>query len=49
VDEAITIARAFFAGTRNAPPHDWLQVPGGAMVAACRLRRLPRLARRGAA
>jgi acetolactate synthase I/II/III large subunit len=32
VDEAITLRGPFFAGTRNAPPHDWLQVPGGAIV-----------------
>jgi acetolactate synthase-1/2/3 large subunit len=31
VDEAITLRGPFFAGTRNAPPHDWLQVPGGAI------------------
>jgi acetolactate synthase-1/2/3 large subunit len=31
VDEAITMRGAFFAGTRHAPPHDWLQVPGGAI------------------
>jgi acetolactate synthase-1/2/3 large subunit len=31
VDEAITLRGPFFAGTKNAPPHDWLQVPGGAI------------------
>ena len=31
VDEAITLRAPFFARTRNAPPHDWLQVPGGAI------------------
>jgi acetolactate synthase I/II/III large subunit len=31
VDEAITLRGPFFGGTRNAPPHDWLQVPGGAI------------------
>jgi len=31
VDEAITMRGPFFAGTRNAAPHDWLQVPGGSI------------------
>jgi acetolactate synthase-1/2/3 large subunit len=31
IDEAITLRAAFFNGTKNAPPHDWLQVPGGAI------------------
>src|SRR6202040_4070573 len=31
VDEAITMRGPFFAGTKTAPPHDWLQVPGGAV------------------
>jgi acetolactate synthase-1/2/3 large subunit len=31
VDEAITLRGPFFAGTKTAPPHDWLQVPGGAV------------------
>src|ERR1700704_2858385 len=31
VDEAITLRAPFFAGTQKAPPHDWLQVPGGAI------------------
>jgi acetolactate synthase I/II/III large subunit len=31
VDEAITLRTPFFAGTQYAPPHDWLQVPGGAI------------------
>ena len=31
VDEAITLRGPFFAATRNAAAHDWLQVPGGAI------------------
>jgi acetolactate synthase-1/2/3 large subunit len=31
VDEAITLRGPFFKATRNAGPHDWLQVPGGAI------------------
>jgi acetolactate synthase-1/2/3 large subunit len=31
VDEAITLRGPFFAGTRNAAAHDWLQVPGGSI------------------
>jgi acetolactate synthase I/II/III large subunit len=31
VDEAITLRTPFFDRTKNAPPHDWLQVPGGAI------------------
>jgi acetolactate synthase-1/2/3 large subunit len=31
VDEAITLRGPFFAGTKTAPPHDWLQIPGGAV------------------
>jgi len=31
VDEAITSRGPFSAGTQKAPPHDWLQVPGGAI------------------
>jgi acetolactate synthase-1/2/3 large subunit len=31
VDEAITLRGPFFAGTKTAPAHDWLQVPGGAV------------------
>ena len=31
VDEAITLRGPFFKATRNAAPHDWLQVPGGAI------------------
>jgi acetolactate synthase-1/2/3 large subunit len=31
VDEAITLRGPFFAGTRSAAPHDWLQVPGGSI------------------
>jgi acetolactate synthase I/II/III large subunit len=31
VDEAITASAAFFSGTRGAPPHDWLDVTGGAI------------------
>src|SRR5215213_7667382 len=31
VDEAITASAAFFSETRGAPPHDWLDVTGGAI------------------
>lgn len=31
VDEAITLRGPLFEGTRRAPRHDWLQVPGGAI------------------
>lgn len=31
IDEAITLRAPFFAATANAAPHDWLQVPGGAI------------------
>jgi len=31
VDEAITASAAFFSKTRGAPPHDWLDVTGGAI------------------
>jgi acetolactate synthase-1/2/3 large subunit len=31
IDEAITLRGPFFKATRNAAPHDWLQVPGGAI------------------
>jgi acetolactate synthase-1/2/3 large subunit len=31
IDEAITLRGPFFAATRTATPHDWLQVPGGAI------------------
>ena len=31
IDEAITLRGPFFAATKNAAPHDWLQVPGGAI------------------
>jgi acetolactate synthase-1/2/3 large subunit len=31
IDEAITLRGPFFAATRTAAPHDWLQVPGGAI------------------
>ncbi len=31
VDEAITLRGPFFSATRNAAPHDWLQVPGGSI------------------
>jgi acetolactate synthase I/II/III large subunit len=31
IDEAITLRGPFFRATRNAAPHDWLQVPGGAI------------------
>ncbi len=31
VDEAISLRGAFFATTKHAAPHDWVQVPGGAI------------------
>jgi acetolactate synthase I/II/III large subunit len=31
VDESISVGRAFYASLRNAPPHDWLQLTGGAI------------------
>lgn len=31
VDEAISLRGPFFRATKNAAPHDWLQVPGGAI------------------
>jgi acetolactate synthase-1/2/3 large subunit len=31
VDESVSFGRAFFAGTRFAPRHDWLQLTGGAI------------------
>lgn len=31
VDEAATFGHAFYPGTRQAPPHDWLQNTGGAI------------------
>src|SRR5215203_860846 len=31
VDESITASAAFFSKTRGAPPHDWLDVTGGAI------------------
>ena len=31
VDESITVGRAFFPGTHDAAPHDWLQLTGGAI------------------
>lgn len=30
-DESITSGRTFFASTQGAPPHDWLQLTGGAI------------------
>ena len=30
-DESVTYGRGFFAGTKAAPPHDWLNVTGGAI------------------
>jgi len=33
VDESISFGRGFFAGTHAAPPHDWLQIVGGAIGA----------------
>lgn len=31
IDEGITVGRGFFAKTFAAPPHDWLQIMGGAI------------------
>lgn len=31
VDESVTFGQAFYPGTVNAAPHDWLQVTGGAI------------------
>ncbi|ALM83774.1 acetolactate synthase large subunit [Bordetella sp. N] len=31
VDESVSFGRAFFSGTVNAAPHDWLQITGGAI------------------
>ncbi len=31
VDEAISFAPQFFAGSKGAPPHDWMMVTGGAI------------------
>jgi len=31
VDEAVSFGRGFFAHTHAAPPHDWLQITGGAI------------------
>jgi acetolactate synthase-1/2/3 large subunit len=31
VDESISVGRAFYGVLRNAPPHDWLQLTGGAI------------------
>ena len=31
VDESISVGRAFYGSLRNAPPHDWLQLTGGAI------------------
>lgn len=30
-DESVTTGRNFFTATRDAPPHDWLQLTGGAI------------------
>src|SRR5260221_5966673 len=30
-DESVTTGRGFFPLTRGAPPHDWLQITGGAI------------------
>lgn len=30
-DESITTGRAFFPSTHSAPPHDWIQITGGAI------------------
>ncbi len=31
VDESVSFGRAFYPGTHDAAPHDWLQVTGGAI------------------
>jgi len=31
VDESVSFGRAFFPGTHDAAPHDWLQITGGAI------------------
>ncbi|MCS6892874.1 MAG: acetolactate synthase large subunit [Rhodovarius sp.] len=31
VDESVSFGRGFFPGTYAAPPHDWLQITGGAI------------------
>jgi acetolactate synthase-1/2/3 large subunit len=31
VDESVSFGRAFFPATQGAPPHDWLQITGGAI------------------
>ena len=31
VDESVSFGRAFFPGTQDAAPHDWLQLTGGAI------------------
>lgn len=31
VDESISVGRAFYGALRGAPPHDWLQLTGGAI------------------
>lgn len=31
IDEAISLRAPFFRATKNAAPHDWIQVPGGAI------------------
>ena len=31
VDESVSFGRSFFASTTHAPPHDWLQITGGAI------------------
>src|SRR5260221_12972091 len=33
VDESISFGFAFYPGTRDAAPHDWIQVTGGAVLA----------------
>lgn len=31
IEESVSVGRGFFAATETAPPHDWLQVSGGAI------------------
>jgi len=31
IDESVSFGRAFYPGTVNAAPHDWLQITGGAI------------------
>src|SRR5258708_8519446 len=35
VDESISFGFAFYPGTKDAAPHEWLQVTGGAIGGGC--------------